>query len=375
MFTGKILTTLVAITTAVILLSQLTASSEIIPDIYEPYVNYALRPVIEKTCEKACTKKRNHRHHGHPGHSGHSGHSGHHGHSGKKLIGHFPDTVFVANNNLQPSTVMSTGTNFQGNMVGMAGLGVQASVNSQSVGSAETAFANFETASGVVNESYRENYDNKNNSCGCGATPCGCDSGNNGYGMQNMPMQDYSPFEATAPALPVAGMSAYELPVGEKELMDAQGEIQSVICRSRLMYSTMRRYGSGVGDPIRGDIAPMGCQTTSKTAARAADTLNSGAFAVMNGISSMSAQLTSAAITADTGAAVSALGGMDLSEAVASGPDAPVLTNATFLSNSAQLYLDETTGTPSRTTATNAALGEVAVGTSGQVVVTGYTGF
>lgn len=95
----------------------------------------------------------------------------------------------------------------------------------------------------------------------------------------------------------------------------------------------------------------------------------------MNGISSMSAQLTSAAITADTGAAISALGGMDLSEAVSQGRDPPVLTNATFLSNSAQLYLDETTGTPSRTTATNAALGEVAVGTGGQVVVTGYTGF
>jgi hypothetical protein len=170
-------------------------------------------------------------------------------------------------------------------------------------------------------------------------------------------------------------MSAYELPDGSDNIMDAQGEIQSVICRSRLMYSTMRRYGSGVGDPIRGDIAPMGCQTTSKTAARAADTLNSGAFAVMNGINSMSAQLTSAAITADTGAAVSALGGMDLSEAVSQGLEAPVLTNATFLSNSAQLYLDETTGTQSRMTATNTALGEVGVETTGKAVVVGYTGF
>jgi hypothetical protein len=170
-------------------------------------------------------------------------------------------------------------------------------------------------------------------------------------------------------------MTAYELPAGEAEVMDAQGEIQSVICRSRLMYSTQRRYGSGVGDPIRGDIAPSsGCQTVSKTAARAADTLNAGAFAVMMGINNDTAQLTAAAISADTGAAVSTLGGMDLSEAVATDDYSPVLTNATFLRNSAQLYLDETTGTPSRTAAINTAFGEVGVET-GPFVVTGYTGF
>lgn len=354
MFTGKILTTMVAITTAVILLSQLNASSEIIPDIYEPYVNYALRPVQETSCEKDCRSTKRRR-------------------GGKKLTGLFPDSVFVSSKQLDPITVMGMGTKFSANA--LAGLNMQASINKQSIVNTDTAFANFEAASGVVDA--LENYEHKSKKgCGCGASPCGCASGNNGYGQQDTLPADYSPFDATGMTLPISGMTAYEVPAAPEDRMDAQGEIQSVICRSRLMYSTQQRYGSHVGDRIRGDIAVSGCQTVSKTAARAADSLHAGAFAVMNGINAKTPQHTAAAIAADTGAAISTLGGVDLSEAVATSAIAPVLTNATFLSNSAKLYLDQTNGTPDISTGVSTAFGEV-VAQSGRtpIVITGYTGF
>jgi len=359
MFTGKILTTMVAITTAVILLSQLNASSEIIPDIYEPYVNYALRPILETTCEPDCHNKQHKL-----------------GHHGKKLTGEFPDTVFVSTRNLEPTSVMSTGTNIQGNTIGMGGLGLQAAINGHSVANTEAAFANFETASGVVDGVHHENYKHKQKSCGCVDAPCKCGS-NNGYGQQNTLPSDYSPFDMTTTDLPTTGMIAYELPMGEHEEMNAQGEIMPVICRSRLMYSTMKRFGYAQSDFIRGDLPiPSGCQTVSKTAARAGDSLNAGAFQAMFGLNNESAQSTAALIAYDTGGAVSTLGGTDLSEAVATSDYiGPVLTDATFLSNSAQLYLDQTSGTQERSVATNTAWGEVAVDSNRAHVVTGYTGF
>jgi len=196
MFTGKILTTLVAITTAVILLSQLNASSEINPDIYEPFVNYPVRAVLETTCEPDCREKQ---HHG--GKKHHHGGKNHH-HGGKKLTGLFPDTVFVSSKNLHPTTVMGTGTNFAANT--MAGLNMQASINGQNIGNTDAAFSNFEAASGVVN-GVRENYDHKSKGCGCTSSPCGCASGDNGYGQQNTLPSDYTPFDTTAPSLQYLG--------------------------------------------------------------------------------------------------------------------------------------------------------------------------
>ena len=143
--------------------------------------------------------------------------------------------------------------------------------------------------------------------------------------------------------------------------MNAQGEIQSVICRSRLMYSTLRRYGSHVGDMIRGDIPVTGCQTQSRTAATASDSLNAGAFAVMNGVDAETPQIVAAQISASTGGTISTLGGMDLSEAVSQGREAPVLSESTFLNTSAQLYLEANNGTQPRAAGTNTARGEVAV--------------
>ena len=281
----------------------------------------------------------------------------------------------MATQHLEPTTVMSTGTNFKGNMLGNAGANMQATVNGAI--NTQTAFDNFESASGVVNGIQRENYEHKQKGCGgCGNSPCNCASGNNGYGQQNTPPADYTPFEMTTPELPTTGMTAYELPAGNGEVMDAQGEIMSVICRSRMMYSTQKRFGYGQSDMIRGDIPVFGCQPVSKTAARAADTLNAGAFGAMFGLNNETAQSTAAIITQDSGGSRATLGGIDLAEAVATSDyGGPILTNKSFLSSSAQLYLDETNGTQTRSAGVNAAWGEVGVETSNPILVTGVTGF
>jgi len=408
MFTGKILTTLVAITTAVILLSQLNASSEIIPDIYEPYVNYALRPVLSTSCEKKCHEKRHKlgnfsfecvkpsgengtytcrkinkpagKHKDKHGHhtisyttyeqclkACHSHNRHKHHHRGKKLTGPFSDDVFVSSNQFEPTSVMGTGTSMYGNAVGMSGLGMQALANSTSPENTEAAFANYETAAGVVREDYREDYGNNDTCTSCRSSPCNCGSGSNGYGQQTMPANDYSAFDDISSTLPIAGLNSYSLPAGEKDEMNAQGEIQSVICRSRLMYSTLRRYGSHVGDPIRGDIPVMGCQTQSRTAATASDSLNAGAFGVMNGIDAETPQLVALQITEGTGGAVTTLGGMDLSEAVSQGPSAPALTESTFLNTSAKLFLEATNGAQPRVLGTS--------GGGAEVAVVGYSGY
>jgi len=124
---------------------------------------------------------------------------------------------------------------------------------------------------------------------------------------------------------------------------------------------------------IRGDIAPMGCQVVSKTAARAGDTLRSGAFAALAGVYGMTPQLTAAAISADSGGAIATLGGANLSEEVANNSASPVLTNATFLRNSAQIAASQFNGTQERRAATNTAYGELGINTGS--VVTGYTSY
>ena len=369
MFTGKILTTMVAITTAVILLSQLNASSDIISDIYEPYVNHAMTIKEVTTCGKKCKAKNKK--------------------SGKKLTGHYPDSLFVSSYQLEPATVMGTGTVFQGNTE--SALSIQAMVNGQNPSSVSTAFANFETASGVVDEGYRENFDltSSGSGCanGCTASPCGCDSGNNGYGQQNLMKPDYNALGTSDIALPMAGMTAYDLPAEDGDIMNAQGEIESVHCTSRLMYSTQTRYGSGsaVTDMIRGDIPICGSQPQSQTAASASDSLSTGAMFVLGGMDNNTSQLAAAQITASSGGSRTALGGVDAAYHVATDDRSPGcqsgqfcgLTGKDFLSTSANLYLDleENNGTPSRTVRSSTALGEVSVDTGRPNVVTGYTNF
>jgi len=188
MISGKILATLVGITTAVILLSQLASSSELMPITLEPYVNVPLRQHQEMVYE--------------PAHCG--GHK-----SGRKLTGEFPDSVFVSSTNLQPTSVMNTGSNLRGSALGDGGLAIQYSQNPNASGNTQAAFSSFDQAAGVLKESY--DHHNHHKQCGCGASPCGCDSGNNGYGQQaaNGIGSDYSPFEQSESSLPISGLTAY----------------------------------------------------------------------------------------------------------------------------------------------------------------------
>ena len=359
MFTGKILTTLVAITTAVILLSQLTASSEIMPDIYEPYVMYPIQPVLTTHCER--DPKNCHKHHKH--------HKRHKHHGGKKLIGDFPDTMFVASKHLQTPSVM--GGAFQANSIsGQTGLMVNALANG---GDAKATFASYAAASGVLDADVRENYSGPTYDAKCAKTSCkaagNCSCGTDGYGQQNVPKSDYNAFDTDANDLPIDGMLAYSLPAGSSTEMNAQGEMMPVICRSQMMYSTSKRYGSNNGCMLRGDIPIMGCQPRSATAATAADTLSSGAFLAMGGLNNDTAKLVATQIAEGTGGAITSGGGGNLAEAVMQEQPAPSLTSATYLSSTVQTMLEGASGTPSRAVNTSTGNGEVGV------YVDGWSGF
>ena len=357
MFTGKILTTLVAITTAVILLSQLNASSEIIPDIYEPYMMYPMQPILTTHCERECNK-----------HHKHKKHKKHHKHHGKKLTGDFPDTMFVSSKQLDPTSVM--GGAFQANsMGGQTGLSVNALANPSDP---RATFASYAAASGVLDADVRENYSGPTYAAKCTKDSCkagSCDCGTDGYGQQNAPKSDYNAFDTDANELPIDGMLAYSLPAGSSTEMNAQGEMMPVICRSQMMYSTSKRYGASNGCMLRGDIPITGCQTRSATAATAADTLSSGAFLAMGGLGSETAQATAALIAAGSGGALTVGGGGNLAEAVMQEKAAPALTSATFLSSTVQTMLEGASGTASRAVNTNIGSGEVGV------LVDGWSGF
>ena len=362
MTSGKILATVVGVAAAAILITQLVNNKSEEEPLVENWVNVALGPLQETSYTCAKTGKNM---------------------SSRDLTSGLPQSVFFGNSHLQPSTVMGA-TNFQANSIPSQGMNVQYLANNpQSQASSAQVFNNFAQAASVV-EGYSdvvEDYNSRSgsappvrscaskhdhqlsSSAGCG--PAGTVA--NGYGQQqaNALGVDFTPYDGGS--LPASHADAYELSGGTLNTMDSAGNPQSFYMTERLMYSTLKRARCpGVADMIRGDLAIVPQGQVMQSAARPADTLETGAFGALFGAFGTGAQATSALVSADAGAVRTALGGANLSEAVLTEDPEPVLTANTFVPSAAKLL------------ATNMATQKGMLGNTpaGDVtLVTGYTSY
>ena len=121
------------------------------------------------------------------------------------------------------------------------------------------------------------------------ATPTGCGPAGtiaSGYGMSNLVGADFDALsgpqgQSRSSLLEGSGTSyTSELPVASME-----GNVGASFNTTRMVYSTLSRAQCpGTRDLIRGDLPIQACGQYMQTAARAADTLSTGAMAAMFGI-------------------------------------------------------------------------------------------
>ena len=362
MTSGKILATVVGVAAAAILITQLTSNKSEEEPLVENWVNVALGPLKETTYTCARTGKNM---------------------AARDLTSGLPQSVFFGNSNLQPGNVIAA-TNVQANSIPNAGAAVQYLVNNpQTQANSAQVFNNFMQAASVV-EGYSdvvEDYNSRSDSAppvrscaskhdhqlsssaGCG--PAGTIANSYGKQQANALGPDFSTFEGSS--LPASHMDAYELPGGSLNTMDSAGNPQSYYMTDRLMYSTLKRARCpGVADMIRGDIPVVKGGQIMTTAARPADTLETGAFNAMHGAFATTPQATSALVAADAGSVRTALGGGDLTHAVLGDSPEPVLTANTFVpSAAAQIATNMATQ--------KGMLGNVPAGDV--TLVTGYTSY
>ena len=366
----KILATIVGLTTAVILITQLSNNGSA-----EPLVEHwnaggpLLAPLQETTytCNKTGKNVKDPRL------------------SGRKLTGVFPESVFFGNAQLQPQTVIGA-TNMEASpySVGNGGSQIQYKLNANPTTTPAALFSNFAEAAGVVEENYtarsssappiescNRRSDGLSNPAGCG--PRGTIS--DGYGLQraNALGPDYSPMNSEPLPLPISHMDAYSIPQGNLETVDEAGHINSHFMTSSLMYSTLRRARCpGTTDMIRGDLPVVPGPTCGQSAARPGDSLEPGAFAAMFGSYSVTPQATTALISADSGSVRTALGGVDQVNEVMQGVPEPVLTMDTFIPTSA-ISASRNFAASQKSVATDTLNGNVQ-GRTG-ALITGYTSY
>ena len=390
MTSGKILATVVGITAAAILISQLSGSKSE-PEIVENFLTGfgTLHPSVQTITYPA-------------GAGGSCGAGvqitpaqqksmatlG----SGKKLTSHLPDSVFFGNaqydmNNISQSTNMAgAGATY--------GAQVQALMNPGS--SAQQTFRNFEAAAGVIegyndgaskpSHSHSHSHGHKkhrhghkhaskkvhltptSSSFGCGPEGTIQDA----YGA-NVLGSDFHALNRVE--LPTDGFTGSELPAAGFSVTNADGTMSSHYSVDRLMYSTSKRARcNGAVDYIRGDLAIAPCPIAMMPAAKPYDTLEAGAFGALFGTSGQSVQDTIALISdSKARGGFSTLAGADMAELVEQDAmngtlGVPVLTQATFATTSANALMD------AQRTSTDNAVGSSTQ--SGDVTVySGYTDF
>ena len=379
MTSGKILATVVGITAAVILISQLSGSiSEpnivenfltggpaIQPAIMSLYGNTsggpltAMTPAQRKMFASAST--------------------------GKKLTTNLPNDVFFGNAQYQPN-------NTHKGMMGAANYGatVQALMNQSS--SPQQTFRNFEAAAGVI-EGYHDSgkhhkqrkqrkhpghHKSQKMHLIPQSSPFGCGpegTVNGPYGAANSLGSDFHALNKVD--LPTDGFTGSELPAPNFSVTNADGTMSSHYSVDRLMYSTAKRARcAGTVDFIRGDLAIAPCPIASMPAARAYDTLEAGAFGALFGLDGSSAKSTIALISdSKAKGGFTALAGADMADLVQQAADEgtlgqQVLTQGTFANTSAlsMVNLLDTESTTSNAVGTNTASGDL-------TVYTGYSDF
>ena len=329
MSTGKIVATVVGLTAAVLLINQLCNNSSN-TNVTEDFINVALRSNVH-TNNSQCGSRR----------------------PAVKLTSDLPDSVFFSPTaSYQPRTVIGA-TNFVGNSVGGGGARLNmpgaatTSMTGMNVQQALNSFESFEQAAGIA-----EHYENVADTASHGhghrrghdfcpkSIPVGCGRQGtiaNGYGQSNLVGADFSAIPGgKGPLLEPSGVSyTSELPVAS---LDAPGGV-SAMMTDRLVYSTLARARCpGTTDFIRGDLPIVACGQYMQTAARPADSLQTGAMAALFGLQGTEANQTSALVSQDASlGALTALSGMDLAHLVEQGPDPPAITKATFASTSAEL--------------------------------------
>ena len=387
MTSGKILATVVGITAAAILISQLSGSKSE-PEIVENFLTGfgTLHPSVQTITYPA-------------GAGGSCGAGvqitpaqqksmatlG----SGKKLTSDLPDSVFFGNaqydmNNISQSTNMAgAGATY--------GAQVQALMNPG--GSAKATFRNFEAAAGVIEGYKHGSHGHKKHGHKHGhhghhghkkptkthliptSSPFGCGPEGtiqDAYGA-NVLGSDFHALNRVE--LPTDGFTGSELPAAGFSVTNADGTMSSHYSVDRLMYSTAKRARCrGQVDFIRGDLAIAPCPIAMMPAAKPYDTLEAGAFGALFGTSGQSVQDTIALISdSKARGGFSTLAGADMAELVEQDAmngtlGVPVLTQATFATTSANALMD------AQRTSTDNAVGSSTQ--SGDVTVyTGYSDF
>ena len=356
MTSGKILATVVGITAAVILISQLTGSiSE--PNIVEnflaggPVIQPAAMSLYGNTNGGPLTAMT-------PAHSKMLASAS----TGKKLTTNLPNDVFFGNAQYKMNDTHN-------GMMGAANYGatVQALMNQSS--SPHQTFRNFEAAAGVIEGYHDGGKHHKHHKLHMipQSSPFGCGpegTVNGPYGANSLG----SDFHALNKVdLPTDGFTSSDLPAPNFSVTNADGTMSSHYSVDRLMYSTAKRARcAGTVDFIRGDLAIAPCPIASMPAARPYDTLEAGAFGALFGLDGSSAKSTIALISdSKAKGGFSALAGADMADLVQQAADEgslgqQVLTQGTFASTSAQALLN-TESTTSNAVGTNSASGDLTV--------------
>ena len=324
---------------------------------------------------------------------------------GKSLLSDLPDsTFFMPTASYQPRTVIGA-TNVIGNTVSAGGplmnlqpgLGVQAGLNS--------TFENFEAAANMVENYHKQplgpggqhnlgpggQHKKPHRNLGPGGTrrvppanPTGCGPAGtiaSGYGMSNLVGADFDALsgpqgQPRSSMLEGSGTSyASELPVASME-----GNVGASFNTARMVYSTLSRAQcSGTRDLIRGDLPITPCGQYMQTAARAADTLSTGAMAAMFGIDGNTSMRTSQLVTADASAGgLTALAGMNLADLVVQPKGQAGISSDTFASTSAEVVANAYTAqnvANSRMVGANPTNGDVMGISQPASLYTGYTSF
>jgi len=366
--TGKICATVAGLAAVILVISQLQFGSAAQPEVVENWTAGmpALRPNVMTTSRGSRL-------------------------AGKSLVSNLPDSVFFNGGaGFAPTTVIGA-TNVRGLAQGAGGARMQLG-SGMSVQAGLSAFDNFNAAADMV-----ENYSAKRQHGHRAkhrhhsrrvppSTPTGCGPAGtiaSGYGMSNLVGADFDALSAAhgggkSSLLESSGTSyTSDLPVASMD-----GAVGASFNTDRLVYSTLSRAQcSGTRDLIRGDLPIQPCGQYMQTAARAADTLSTGAMAAMFGIggSSSSAAQTAALVSRDAAnGGLSALSGMNLTDLVSQEPAPSALNMGTFASTSAEVVANAYSNmnqAGSRMVGANPTTGGVSGQASPSALYTGFTSF
>lgn len=131
--------------------------------------------------------------------------------------------------------------------------------------------------------------------------------------------QVYDSLPGPVVSRPCEGEShAGDMPIGTMATMDPNGDVSQVVAFNRLMTTNMKSHKRALGDPIRGDLAVVPCQSGWFSVYPTINVdLNPGAMNVLNGMGSGESynQLMNLLVSASGGVGT-AYGGIDMAEAL-----------------------------------------------------------